>query len=129
MQEIFVLFGMALTAAFAALFLKDSRMPAAAALVALAAGALILLRVLPQIGALLSAFAGWGEEAGVNSVYLGTVLKVIAISYVAELGAQVCRDCGQGALAAKVELAAKIVVAMMAMPILASLLELVVRLF
>ena len=64
----------------------------------------------------------------IYNVYLTTILKIIGITYVAEFGAQICRDSGQGALATKVELAAKVIIMMMAVPIMAAILDAVWKL-
>ena len=52
-----------------------------------------------------------------------TILNALGVCIVAELGSQCCRDAGETAIAAKVELAAKAALVMMSMPVFASLLE------
>jgi stage III sporulation protein AD len=59
---------------------------------------------------------------------LTTVLKIMGIAYIAEFGAQVCRDAGEGSTATKIEFAAKILVMVLALPIIVAILESVLRL-
>jgi stage III sporulation protein AD len=61
-------------------------------------------------------------------IYMGTVLKIIGIAYIAEIGAQVCRDAGEGVVAAKIEFAAKILVMVLAIPIILAILEALLKL-
>jgi len=122
-SEIFVVIGLALTGTFASMFLKDSRVPIFAVLVSLVIGVIIFLRFLPQIGALFDFFNEVSTKIDVEEVYLGTLFKVIAISYIGEFGAQICRDAGQNAIAFKVEFAAKILIILMSIPILAMILN------
>lgn len=111
----------ALTATVIAVFLKDSRLPVMALLVSLAAGAIILLRILPAFSSLWQSLSRMGAEIGVDAYYLELLLKIIALAYLSEFGAQLCRDAGQGAAALKVEMAAKLCVVMLALPILGAL--------
>ncbi len=47
------------------------------------------------------------NEAHVQTVYVETILKIIGIAYIAEFGAQISKDAGQGAIAGKIELGGK----------------------
>lgn len=58
------------------------------------------------------------------SVYTQTVLKALGISVVTETAADICRDFGESAIASKVELAAKSIMMMLALPVIESLLAL-----
>ncbi|MDQ0213833.1 stage III sporulation protein AD [Oikeobacillus pervagus] len=69
---------------------------------------------------------GIAENANVNMMYVETILKIIGIAYIAEFASQITKDAGQGALAAKVELAGKILILAMAIPILTLLIETVI---
>ena len=117
------LLGLALTGAVVAVFLKESRMPTAALLVSLAAGALILLLLLPSLRQLIAAFSALGQSVGADGDYLQLMLKIIGLAYIAEFCAQLCRDAGQGAAAFKIELAAKTGVLLLALPVLAAVIS------
>ncbi len=65
-------------------------------------------------------------NANLNMVYVETILKIIGIAYIAEFGAQITRDAGQGAMAAKIELAGKVLILVMAIPILTVLIETII---
>jgi stage III sporulation protein AD len=62
-------------------------------------------------------------QAHVQTIYLETILKIIGIAYIAEFGAQISKDAGQGAIASKIELGGKILILAMAIPILTALIE------
>lgn len=113
----------ALVATVIAVFLRDSRLPTAALLVTLCAGAVILLRLLPALSALFGSFSRIGELSGVDQGYLSLLLKIIGLAYAAEFGAQLCRDAGQGAAALKIEFAAKLAIMLLALPILAAIID------
>ncbi len=62
-------------------------------------------------------------NANVNLIYVETILKIIGIAYIAEFGAQITKDAGQGAIASKIELGGKILILTMAIPILTVIIE------
>lgn len=68
------------------------------------------------------------ERANINQVYLQTILKIIGIAYIAEFGAQIAKDAGQGSLAGKIELAGKILIIVMAIPIITVIIETIIQL-
>ena len=121
--SILPLLGLAVIAAVAAVFLKESRLPTMALLVTLAAGALVFLGLLPALTQLVTAFTALGESIGADRDYLQLMLKIIGLSYLAEFCAQLCRDAGQGAAAFKIELAAKTGVLLLALPVLAAVIS------
>ncbi|AGK54846.1 MAG: stage sporulation protein [Bacillus sp. (in: firmicutes)] len=67
-------------------------------------------------------------NAKVNLIYVETILKIIGIAYIAEFAAQITKDAGQGAIAAKIELAGKILILAMAIPILTVMIETIIKL-
>jgi len=128
-MEIFLpLLALAIITAILAVFLKESRMPALAVVITLVAGIIILVALIPKLVQAVEVFSQLADRVNLNSMYLSTILKIIAITYIAEFGGQICRDAGQGALATKVELAAKVVIMMLAIPIMAAILDAVVKL-
>lgn len=67
-------------------------------------------------------------NAGVNSIYVETILKIIGIAYIAEFASQISKDAGQGSIASKIELGGKILILAMAIPILTVLVETIISL-
>lgn len=56
--------------------------------------------------------------------YFPVIIKVLAIAYVTEFTASLCEDAGQKSLGTKVELAGKIAIFFVAIPVFTSLLNL-----
>ncbi|MFC7320845.1 stage III sporulation protein AD [Halobacillus campisalis] len=84
---------------------------------------LIFISILDQIKYIFSLLQYMSEQAQVESIYFKTILKIIGIAYITEFGAQLIRDAGLGALASKVELAGKLFILMLAIPIITALIE------
>lgn len=124
---IFQVVGIGLITTVLAVVLRGPK-PELATLLSLAAGALLLLAVLPPLGEVVMTLAGLSREVHLNFQYLGTILKIIGISYLVGFGAQIARDAGERALAEKMELAGKVAVMVMAIPVMLAVLESVARL-
>lgn len=67
-------------------------------------------------------------NANVNIIYVETILKIIGIAYIAEFASQITKDAGQAAIASKIEMAGKILILAMAIPILTVLIETIIAL-
>lgn len=90
-------------------------------------GCSIFLFLIDQIYAIIHMLEKLAANANVNLVYVQTILKIIGIAYIAEFTAHITRDAGEGAIAAKVELAGKILILAMAIPILTVIIETIIN--
>lgn len=117
--------GLVLAAAVLCLLVRQAGEPVLALVLGLAVGVLLWLRLLPELGQVCAAFAGLAEQAGLQPGYLAVLLKIILISYLAEFGAALCRDAGEGALAGRLELAGRVAVVALALPVVVELLTMV----
>ncbi|MCD8077749.1 MAG: stage III sporulation AC/AD family protein [Lachnospiraceae bacterium] len=69
-----------------------------------------------------------GDSLGISELYMEILLKVLGITYVAELTAGLCRDAGHGSLGSQVELAGKWMVCAVSLPVLLALWDLLTEL-
>lgn len=86
-------------------------------------GCTLFLFLIDQIQEIIGMLERIAVNANVNLMYVETILKIIGIAYIAEFGAQITRDAGQGSIASKIELAGKILIMAMAIPILTVIIE------
>ena len=99
--------------------------PAIAFLLTLTAGVLILLRAFALVGGTMQRFSGLLTQGGITqSLYL-PVLKTVGVAVVVRIMSALCRDSGQSALAAKIEIMGAILALSMCLPLLEQVLELV----
>jgi len=126
-MEIFQVVGLAIVAAVMGIMLRQSK-PEMAVLLSIVVGAVIFLAVLGKIGSVIDILKQLAGRAEISNIYLGTILKIVAIAYIADFGAQICRDAGEGAVASKIEFAAKIMVLVLAVPIVVAVLQALLKL-
>ncbi|HHU16904.1 MAG: stage III sporulation protein AD [Anaerovoracaceae bacterium] len=53
------------------------------------------------------------------------IIKVLAVAYIADFTAQICKDSGESAIAGKVELAGKVMIFYLAIPVIVTIMELI----
>lgn len=126
-MEILPIVAIGLIAAFIIVIIKQQR-PEFAMYLSVAVGILIFGLMLDKIVAIFTVLRQLADQAKINMVYMGTVLKIVGIAYIAEFGAQICRDAGESAVASKIEFAAKILVMILAIPILVAILDTILKL-
>jgi stage III sporulation protein AD len=121
-MEILQIVGFGLVAAVLIVLLRHQK-PEVAMLVSIAAGVVIFLFVLDKVAAVVIVLKDLAVRANINMLYLGAILKIVGIAYIADFGAQICRDSGEGALASKIEFAAKVLIMVLAVPIVMAVLD------
>ncbi|MDA5107010.1 MULTISPECIES: stage III sporulation protein AD [Brevibacillus] len=126
-MEIVQIVGLGLVATILALVIKEQK-PMFAFLLALASGVFIFYFLIGKIAEVIRILERLAVQADLNLVFLETILKIIGIAYIAEFGAQMTRDAGQGAIASKIELAGKVLILVMAVPIIQIIIETVINL-
>ena len=126
-MEIWQIVGLALIVTVISVVLKQIR-PEIALQLTILAGASIFILVMSKIKVIVDLLQNLADQANISSYYLLIVLKIVGVAYLAEFGAQICRDAGEGALASKIELAAKVTVIVIAIPIIVAITESLVRL-
>jgi len=55
--------------------------------------------------------------------YFGVVLRVLGISFIVQIGADICRDLGEDSIASKVEFAGKAAILVVILPVLQSVIR------
>jgi stage III sporulation protein AD len=115
--DIIQIVGFALAAAILALIVKEFK-PVFAFFIVAFAGIILFLTVIGKIGLIINVINDLANRSGIPDIYLKTILKIIGISYIAEFGAQMVRDAGQEGLASKIEFAGKVLILVLAIPII-----------
>lgn len=125
-MDILQIIGLAIVATVIIAVLKANR-PEIAIQISIAAGIIVFTMVLGKISAVIELLNSYAERINIDTIYLSTLLKIVGIAYIAEFGAEVCKDAGESAIASKVELAGKVMIIVLAVPIITSLMDLVIK--
>ena len=123
-MDIVRIIGVGLLTTFSVLILKPTR-PEIAALVSIAGGVIVLLMFIDSLSAVIVNITSIVTRTGINSDIFSALLKIIGIGYLTEFAAGICQDAGNTSMAQKVMLAGKVVILVLALPIINNLIEIV----
>jgi stage III sporulation protein AD len=125
--DIIKIVGLGLVATIIIVIVKQQR-PELAVQLSIVVGAVIFTMMLGKINSVISLLQEMARRSNISLLYMETILKIIGVAYIAEFGAQICRDAGEGAIAAKVEFAAKVIVIVLAIPVIAAVFDYLLKL-
>lgn len=94
-----------------------------AVLISVVGGIIILLFVFNYVSGIFLSLQNLVTKTGVNSSLFSIILKIVGVGYLAEFTASLCADSGVFGIGDKVLFGAKIVILVMAMPIVNNILQ------
>jgi stage III sporulation protein AD len=102
--------------------------PEIALIVTIAATAVIFFMLLPMLMEVMGMMRHIGTLLDGGQPYVALAIKVIGVAYLAELGASICLDAGESAIAAKIELAGRVVILILATPVVMDIVNIIIGL-
>ncbi|MCL2351117.1 MAG: stage III sporulation protein AD [Firmicutes bacterium] len=98
-----------------------------ALLISISASVLLLLILTPWLGQAVGILENIASlvNAASGAAYIGLILKIICVAYIAEFASQVCADAGESAIASKIELGGKVIIMVISAPIISGLVSLI----
>ena len=121
-MDIVKISAMGIITAFAVILLKEQKSEIAM-LVGIAGGCLILLSLIDYFTQIFTTLTDIAQKTGIPSPIYKAVMKIIAIGYIADFSAGIVEDTGQKALAEKIVLAGKLIIMVLALPIITLLFD------
>ena len=127
MSELLKIMAVALVTVFAHLLVKQTK-PEIAILISIVGSVIIIIMAVNSLSSVIMSFYGIFKKTGINTSLLTPLFKIIAIGYIAEFGANICLDAGASSIADKVLFSAKIIILIIALPIINNVIDMVVTL-
>ncbi|NLV37142.1 MAG: stage III sporulation protein AD [Clostridiaceae bacterium] len=125
-MQIIQIIGIGFVATVLIIILKKQR-PEIAVQASIVTGVVIFMLLASKLVAVVDVLGSYVQKAEIKPVYFATVLKITGIAYIAEFGAEICNDAGESAIASKIELAGKVIITVLAVPIITSMLDLIME--
>ena len=119
-MNIIAVAGIAIIAAIFAAMLKRYHQEYSIIL-SIAAGVIILFEIFANISPAIKQIDTLLSSAGLTSEYTAILFKALGVCFLAQFAADSCRDAGESALASKVELAGKIAIVILSLPLFESI--------
>lgn len=121
-MDIIKIIGFSFTALFLYLIFKDKRNDLAT-LISLVSGVIVFSLILTKLTEIIYFIKDIANKANIDMVYIGIVVKILGISYLATFCSEICRDAGASSIGNKVEFSAKILILSLSIPILMAVLQ------
>ena len=93
--------------------------------IALAAGLLILCFALGKLGEVVEAVKVLQEELQLEDSYIRILMKMLAVTYIAQFASAICRDSGSSAVAGQIDMFARLTLAALGTPVFVALLKMI----
>lgn len=93
--------------------------------ISLAASVIIFSVVLSSFEPVLDFIENLSETAGISIEYIWILIKALTICYMTQLASDCCRDCGENAIASRIDFAGKIALLLISVPLLDAMLSIV----
>lgn len=126
-MDIAKIVGIGLLAGILINMLKQQK-PELAMQLSIATGTILFILMVSRVMDVVDVLQTLGSKAKLDQVQMGTVLKIIGIAYVADFGSQVLQDAGEKSVATKVEMAGKVMIMLLAVPVVLAIVDTVMKL-
>lgn len=121
-MEIPQVVGLALLTTILLLILRQEK-PVMAVILSIVFSIVIFIFMMGKMASIIEVMQELTRRAQINYFFMATILKILGVAYLGEFAAAICQDAGEQAVARKVEFAAKIIIAVLALPIMIAILE------
>lgn len=125
-MEITTIIGVGILGTILSAMVKNYR-PELGIAVSVVTGVAIFFMAANSLKSVVSGINSMCEKVGVDIAFFKVIVKVIAIAYITEFAAALCKDSGEGAIAKKLEMAGKTAVIAAMLPIVKNLLDVIVN--
>ena len=126
MSDVMKLVGIAIISTILCMVIKKDR-PEMAMFIGVLTGIMILLSVTYKLNFIIDSINDLAHKANIPTMYISLIIKLIGIAYLIEFAIQICKDCGEGNIASKLEFGGKIIVMTMTFPILVSIIDMILN--
>ena len=125
-MEIIQIAGIGILATIIVIILKETR-PEFALYISIVTGVIIFSFVLTKLVYVIDVLRVLSTKANMETTYFSTIFKIIGIAYITEFSSQISKDAGEGSIAMKIELGGKVLIMVLAIPILLALMDLILK--
>lgn len=123
-MEILKIVALALTGVLLAALMKSVNKEISIYII-LATVIILFLTIIDRLTDIFLFLEGIYDNVTYGKTFFPVILKVLAVAYITDFTAQLCKDAGEVTIGSKVELAGKVIIFYLAMPILTAILELI----
>ncbi|WDV47944.1 stage III sporulation protein AD [Clostridiaceae bacterium M8S5] len=124
-MEIFQIAGLGIIATILAVLLNEQKSEMSL-YISIATGLLIFFMIISKLEYVIETLGDLASKVNIDFLYTTVILKIVGISYIAEFAAQIAKDAKQNAIAHKIELAGKVLIMAISIPIFVGVIDMIV---
>ena len=124
-MELIKIIGIGLITTISVIVVKQTK-PEIALILGVAGSALVFFFIVDLLGEAFGLFNYIVDKSGIDSSLFTCLLKIVGVGYLTEFAAGVCTDGGNAGMASKILLAGKLVIFVLAIPIITELTDIIV---
>lgn len=121
-MEVFKIVGFAIISVVLVVLLKEEKKEMALIL-SICAGVCLLLFAISKMSVVVELLDMLVTKSGMNKEFLIIILKITGIAYIVEFGKNICMDAGQSAIGTKLEIAGKVIILTLSLPLISALIN------
>lgn len=91
--------------------------------ISVALSLLIFFSILGRLEIIIEAMKTIANYIRLDTAYIGTLVKMLGVTYIAEFSTSICKDAGYQTIAQQIEIFGKLAILVLSMPILLALLH------
>ena len=80
-----------------------------------------------KISGIISLIDNLAGKISINKEFITLLIKITGIAILTEFAVSICKDAGESSIASRIDMGGKVIIVSMSIPILAGLLETVVK--
>ena len=122
-MEVVKIVGISIFSVSMIIVLKNQR-PEMALMLSIATGIMIMIFSIYKMSSVVNVLNDLVQKSGINKEFLTIIIKVIGIAYIVEFGKNICIDAGQSSIATKLEMAGKVIIVVLTIPLVSALVNL-----
>lgn len=84
---------------------------------------LIFFSILGRLEMITEAMRTIADYISLDTAYMGTLIKMLGVTYIAEFSSSICKDAGYQTIAQQIEIFGKLAILVLSIPILMTLLK------
>ncbi|MDR3263529.1 MAG: stage III sporulation protein AD [Clostridiales bacterium] len=123
-MDVFKIIGVGIIGAVISVFLKDGK-PEFVIFTVMATGIIILIFILHSLTDVIDAFNSIVIKTNIDEKLFSGILKIIGIGYITEYSSEICSDMNCGSISSKIQLAGKITIFLMALPVMTAFIDII----
>jgi stage III sporulation protein AD len=104
-----------------------NRQPEIAIQVSIAAGLIIFILIIQYLAEAVDFIRNVIQKYNIPIGGVTVILKIIGIAYICEFSVQILKDSGEGSVASKVELAGRVIIIVLTLPLVTAFLDMILK--